>query len=179
MASIGETANHTAGNSAPATITINKAAPTVSVTVPSGPVTYDGNAHPATGFAYGAGGVGDVLSPAVTFTYNGDGAAPINADTYTVVASFGGNDNYLPAVNNSTSIIIVRAAAHVSITGGTFTYDGAAHPATGFTYGIGGVSDVLAPTVTFTYNGNPVFGYETRNGDGDVVIKDGLVEVAG
>jgi acyl dehydratase len=27
--------------------------------------------------------------------------------------------------------------------------------------------------------GNPVFGYETRNGDGDVVIKDGLVEVAG
>ena len=27
--------------------------------------------------------------------------------------------------------------------------------------------------------GNAVFGYETRNGDGDVVIKDGLVEVAG
>ena len=26
--------------------------------------------------------------------------------------------------------------------------------------------------------GNPVFGFETRNGDGDVVIKDGLVEVA-
>jgi len=28
-------------------------------------------------------------------------------------------------------------------------------------------------------DGNAVFGYETRNGDGDVVIKDGLVEVAG
>jgi acyl dehydratase len=28
-------------------------------------------------------------------------------------------------------------------------------------------------------NGNRVFGYETRNGDGEVVIKDGLVEVAG
>ncbi len=28
-------------------------------------------------------------------------------------------------------------------------------------------------------NGHPVFGFETRNGDGDVVIKDGLVEVAG
>ena len=27
--------------------------------------------------------------------------------------------------------------------------------------------------------GHPVFGFETRNGDGDVVIKDGLVEVAG
>ena len=28
-------------------------------------------------------------------------------------------------------------------------------------------------------NGNPVFGFETRNGDGEVVIKDGLVEVVG
>jgi acyl dehydratase len=28
-------------------------------------------------------------------------------------------------------------------------------------------------------DGNPVYGYETRNGDGAVVIKDGLVEVAG
>ena len=27
--------------------------------------------------------------------------------------------------------------------------------------------------------GNPVFGFETRNGDGQVVIKDGLVEIAG
>lgn len=27
--------------------------------------------------------------------------------------------------------------------------------------------------------GNPVYGFETRNGDGEVVIKDGLVEVAG
>ena len=27
--------------------------------------------------------------------------------------------------------------------------------------------------------GNPAFGFETRNGDGEVVIKDGLVEVAG
>ena len=28
-------------------------------------------------------------------------------------------------------------------------------------------------------DGHPVFGFETRNGDGEVVIKDGLVEVAG
>ncbi len=28
-------------------------------------------------------------------------------------------------------------------------------------------------------DGHPVFGFETRNGDGDVVIKDGLVEVSG
>ena len=28
-------------------------------------------------------------------------------------------------------------------------------------------------------DGNPVFGFETRNGDGEVVIKDGLAEIAG
>ena len=28
-------------------------------------------------------------------------------------------------------------------------------------------------------DGNPVYGFETRNGDGEVVIKDGLAEVAG
>ncbi len=37
-------------------------------------------------------------------------------------------------------------------------------------------------TTTFwdagAHDGNRVFGYETRNGDGDVVIKDGLAEVA-
>ena len=27
-------------------------------------------------------------------------------------------------------------------------------------------------------DGHPVFGFETRNGDGEVVIKDGLVEIA-
>ena len=154
VASIAETANHTAGSSAPASITINKAAPTISVSVPSGPVTYDGQTHPASGFAYGVGGTGDVLSPAVTFTYNGAADEPVNADTYAVMASFGGNDNYLSATNNSAVIVISKAAATVSVNGGTFTYDGAAHPATGFAYGINGVSDTLTPAVTFTYNGD-------------------------
>src|SRR5439155_259061 len=50
-------------------LTVNKATPTVSVT--GGIFSYDGNPHAATGFAYGVGGVSDVLSPAVTFSYAG------------------------------------------------------------------------------------------------------------
>jgi hypothetical protein len=138
VASIGETANHTAGSSAPATVTIGQAAPTVSVSVPGVAVTYDGHAHPATGFAYGVGGISDVLSPAVTFTYNGSVVEPVNADIYAVVASFAGNDNYLPATNSSASILISRAAATINVNGYTGVYDGQAHGANGSATGVGG-----------------------------------------
>lgn len=138
VASIAETANHTAGSSAAVSVTINKATPTISVIVPSSAVTYDGNAHPATGFAYGVGGAGDALTPAVSFTYNGSSNAPVNAATYAVAASFAGNDNYLPAVNNSTSIIISQAAAAINVSGYTGVYDGQAHRATGSATGVQG-----------------------------------------
>ena len=105
-------ANYQAGN-ATGTLTINRAAPTVSVTVPSGPVTYDGNTHPATGFAYGVGGSADVLSPAVTFTYNGGTAAPRSAATYSVSASFAGNSNYGPATGTAT-ITIIKATPTIT-----------------------------------------------------------------
>jgi hypothetical protein len=136
VASIGETMNHTAGSSAPATVTINKAAATISLTVPSGPVTYDGNAHPATGFAYGVGGAADVLAPAVTFTYNGAGGEPVNVNTYAVVASFAGNDNYMAATNDSASITITQASAVITVNGYTGIYDGNAHGATGSATGV-------------------------------------------
>src|SRR5439155_686106 len=138
------------------TAKINKATPTVSVTWTS--YTYDGSAHPATGFAYGVGGTSDVLSPAATFSYQGTGSttygptatAPANAGTYQVTASFAGNANYTSAAN-SASITISKATPTVSATWTSYTYDGTAHPATGFAYGVGGTSDVLSPTVTFTY----------------------------
>ncbi len=59
------------------------------------------------------------------------------------------NITYVPGV------VTVNAAggATVSVTGGTFTYDGNTHGATGFAYGIGGVGDVQAPAVTFSYSG--------------------------
>ncbi|MFN8384345.1 MAG: sortase [Anaerolineales bacterium] len=141
-----------------ATITITPATPTVSVT--GGTFVYDGNPHAATGFAYGVNGVGDVLIPAVTFSYTGAGGtvygpsaiAPVDVGTYDVTASFAGNLNYVPA-SGTTVITITQASATVSVTGGTFVFDGAAHGATGFAYGVGGIGNVLTPAVTFTYMG--------------------------
>ncbi|HWS89856.1 MAG TPA: Ig-like domain-containing protein [Pyrinomonadaceae bacterium] len=95
------------------TLVINRAAASISVSVPAGPVAYDAQPHPATGFAYGVGGTSDVLAPAVTFTYNGSAGAPVNAATYAVVATFAGNANYLPAADSSSSITIKKATPAV------------------------------------------------------------------
>ena len=145
-------------------LTVNKATPTVSVT--GGTFTYDGSSHGATGFAYGVGGTGDVQSPAVTFSYAGTGAtiygpsaaAPSNVGTYRVTASFGGNSNYSSASNTAT-ITITQATPTVSVTGGSFTYNGSPHAASGLAYGVGGTGDVLGPAVTFSYVGTGTTTY--------------------
>jgi hypothetical protein len=66
-----------------------------------------------------------------------------------VVASFAGDANHT-AASASATLTIAKAAATVTANGGSYTYDGAAHPATGTVTGVGGVS--LSP-LTFTYNG--------------------------
>lgn len=151
VASIGESTNYNAG-SASVTLVINKADPVMAVI--GGSFTYDGIAHGATVSATGPNA--EVLGP-LTVTYNGSASAPINAGSYTVLASFAGNDNYNPA--SATGVVdIARATPVVNATGGTFSYDGLPHPATASATGIGGVS--LGPVVV-TYNGSatpPVSG---------------------
>jgi hypothetical protein len=67
--------NYNAKQSAPATITINKATATVNVT--GGTFTYDGNAHPATGTVTGVGGA-NLGTPTFVYTPGGS-SAPVNA----------------------------------------------------------------------------------------------------
>ena len=42
----------------------------------------------------------------------------------------------------------------VLVTGGTFAYHGQPHAARGYAHGVGGTSDLLTPTLIFTYNGS-------------------------
>jgi hypothetical protein len=91
------------------TFTISKAIPTVVVT--GGTFTYDGQPHPATGFAYGIGGESEVLNPPLTFTYNGLGVPPVAVGTYNVVGSFAGNNNYFSATN--TAMLTITQATPV------------------------------------------------------------------
>ncbi|MBE3120190.1 MAG: hypothetical protein IMZ50_15735, partial [Candidatus Atribacteria bacterium] len=111
--------------------TLTKATPTVNVT--GGSFTYDGVSHAVTGFGYGVGGIGDVLTPAVTFSYSGTGSTtygpsttpPTNVGTYLATASFVGNANYTSA-SNSAALTITPATLTLTITatGVNKTYDG-------------------------------------------------------
>src|SRR5205085_1992465 len=95
-------------------------------------VTYDGNAHTATGTATGVGGAD--LSGQLTLS----GTTHTNAGTFTGDAwSFAGGANYNDAsgtVNDS----IAKATATVNVTPYNVTYDGNAHTATGTATGVGG-----------------------------------------
>ncbi|HEY7789968.1 MAG TPA: MBG domain-containing protein [Vicinamibacterales bacterium] len=133
-------------------ITVQQATP--SVTATGGTFTYDGQPHPATASVTGPGGT--VLGP-VSITYNGSATVPVDAGTYNVAVSFAGDANDA-AVSASTAIVINQATPTLVVTGGVFTYDGTAHPATVALTGVGG--QPLAP-VTLTYNGQagvPVTG---------------------
>src|SRR5439155_9231947 len=98
---------------APATITIVGLTPSP---------TYDGTPKSVTATTSPAG-----LST-VTITYNGSTTPPVNAGTYTVVASLN-NPSYQGSA--SGTLVINKAIATITFTGGlTFTYDGSPKPTT-------------------------------------------------
>jgi hypothetical protein len=128
---------------ATSTITIQKATPTIQVSGYSTP--FDGLAHTTTGQVYGLGGLD--LGQAV-ITYQG-GSAPVHGGTYTVTASFAGNDNYAAATSTAT-ITITRVAATIDVQPATANYDGLAHGTSGTIYGLGGV---VIGSATMSYSG--------------------------
>lgn len=131
---------------------------TPGMSVTGGTFDYDASPHGGSGFAYGNGGIGDVLSPACAITYIGTGStvygpsvtAPTAAGTYSVLSSFPGNGTY-DAASASAALTINRIAASVTVTGGIFPYNGSPHPATGTVTGLGAVP--LSPGLTYSYVG--------------------------
>jgi hypothetical protein len=141
VATYGGAANYEAAT-ATGTLTIGKA--TIALSVAGATLTYDGQPHPAIVSATGV--TGEAIGPVVV-TYDGAAAAPANGGTYAVQASFAGSVNYAAATKAAT-ITINPAAPTVSVTGGTFTYDGEPHPAVATATGVSGES--LSP-VNVTY----------------------------
>jgi legume-like lectin family protein/K319-like protein/MBG domain-containing protein len=118
------------------TIVIGKATPTLNAA--GGTFVYDGMPHAATGSVAGVAGE-DLGAPDFS-------AAPIDAGTWDVTASYPGSANYLSA-SATVTIIIEKATAALNVTGGTFVYDGAPHGATGSVIGVAG-EDLGAPDFT-------------------------------
>ena len=104
--------NYAAAPAVPQTFVIAKATPSIQAT--GATVVYDGNPHPATGTATGVGGAS--LGP-VTLTYTpGDANAPVNAGSYSVVASIASSANYNAATSAPATVTITQADAVVSVT---------------------------------------------------------------
>ncbi len=142
-------------NSSTLPLTVNKADPIMSAT--GGTFTYDTNPHAGSGSATGVGTDGS-LSP-VTLSYVGvsgttyptTASAPVNAGSYTVTASFAGNNNYNAKDSTPAALSIAKANATVVVTPYVAVpYDGLPHTAT---YTITGVHSETGATVgTVTLN---------------------------
>jgi hypothetical protein len=117
-----------------ATFSIGQATPTVHVSDAGG--TYNGQPFPATATVSGVDG-----TPTLTYYAGGSvsgtalAGAPVNAGTYTVLASLAGSTDY-SAASASTTFTISQAQALISIQGASVTYDGTAHAATGTATGV-------------------------------------------
>src|SRR5439155_26816077 len=101
----------------------------------------------------------DVGSPAATFAYypgsdtsgTALAGAPTDAGTYTVRASFAGNDNYQTGHDDAT-VAVAKATPTVHAVWSGWTYDGTAHPASATVKGVGSPAvDVGSPAATFAY----------------------------
>ena len=112
-------------------IVLSKAAATIVVTPYS--VTYDGNAHTATGSAVGV--TGEALAP-----LNLAGTTHTNAGTYTDTWTFTDVTGNYANATSTVSDKINQATATIKVTPYTVTYDGKPHTATGAVTGVGGVA---------------------------------------
>jgi hypothetical protein len=127
--------------------TIAKASATVNVTPYN--VSYDGNAHTATGTATGVSSAN--LNADLTLT----GTTHTNFGTYTTDAwSFhDASGNYNDA-SGTVADVITKASASVNVTPYNVSYDGTAHTATGTATGAGSVNLYADLTLTGTTHTN-------------------------
>ncbi|MFI5378675.1 MAG: MBG domain-containing protein [Tepidisphaerales bacterium] len=136
------------------TITIGASAALPTLTVFGGTDTYDGSTHAATATAVASDGVTPVAG-AFTYTYNGSPTPPSAPGVYAVLANFTSGDPAYASSIASGTLAIDGAVSTVTVTGGTFAYDAAAHVATATAVGVDGVTP-LDGAFSFTYNGGPV-----------------------
>jgi hypothetical protein len=164
--------NYAAAQSPPTPFTITPATPTVTAIDAGG--VYNGEAFTASGTATGVGGV--AVSGSFTFRYtdkngNTSASAPVNAGSYTVVASFTSSDpNYGAAPTAPTPFAITPATPTVTATDVAGSYTTLVYPATGSATGVGG--SAVSGTFTFSYadsNGNPLPGAPVNAGTYTVI----------
>ncbi len=132
---------------------VNKATPTV--TASAAPATYNALAYNGAGATVTGVGVGNTLAGATLTYYNSTGAtisgAPVDAGSYSVVASFAGNSSYLAASSKAAAFVIAQAAPTVTASAAPATFNGATYAGELATVsGVAGAT-ITTPAVSYTY----------------------------
>ena len=122
---------------------VNKATPTITWANPA-PITY--------GAAIGSAQLNATASVAGTFAYSPASGTVLGAGPQTLTVTFTPfNSTFYATATRSVTLTVNKATPTVTVTGGTFPYDGQPHAATGTVRGNGG-ANLGSPT--FTYNGS-------------------------
>jgi hypothetical protein len=130
-------------------VTYSPAAPsygqpvTLSASVASGSGTPSGSVE----FYDGAALLGTATLSAATASIN---VPSFNAGSHSITAQYKGSASHAASTSPAVSLAVAKATPVVTITVGTFQYDGQPHAATAVASGVGGAS---LSGVTVTYNG--------------------------
>jgi subtilisin family serine protease len=146
------------GSTGSGNLVVDRAATTTTVTVAD--AMYDGNPHGGSATVTGPGG----LNQSLPVTYAGisgtvfgpSPTAPTDAGSYSATATYAETANYQGS-SDTKNFTINKATPTVTVTGGTFPYDGNPHGATTAVTGVNGVT--VAGSTTVNYAGVPPTSY--------------------
>jgi hypothetical protein len=145
------TAKDSAGQSYTANLILSIAPGAPTIALSGGPFTYDGQAHGATATATGVSGA--PVSGSFLYTYTpGGSTVPVDAGTYSVTATFVTTSPNYTNASASGSVTINKAIPIITVSGGTFSYDGQTHAAAATAGGVNGAA--VTGSYSITYNGS-------------------------
>lgn len=147
-----------AGNyaSTPATITatLTITSRTATINATGGTFVWDGLPHGVTATVTGTGVPSGTLA-AVTYTKNGlPTGVPVDVGTYTATATLPTGLGCFTAATVTRTITITPRTAVITVTGGTYFYDGQTHLAIGTLTGTG-IPSGAVPDISYTLSGSP------------------------
>jgi hypothetical protein len=139
-------ANHDGAHDTSQKLTVTRAALTVTTAAQT-------KVYGETFTAFTGGASGQQNGDAITVSFSSAGAdATAGAGSYSIVATLNDPDGKLgnyTVSNPGNTLTVNKATPTVSVTGGSFTYDGNSHPATGSVTGVAG-ADLGSPAITYT-----------------------------
>jgi hypothetical protein len=142
--------NYNPASDFPQSLTINKAAPLLTLSCP--PAGFDNNTHACSASVTGIGNV--IVSGPTTVTYDSSPAPPGNAGTYAVIASFTSSDSNYSDATGTDSLVIAKVTPTVTVAcPAGVVFSGSPQLCMASATGVG--NSAVSGSVVITYSGGP------------------------